>query len=207
LDNEQKRQVIADLLKADPSMSDRHIGKAAAADHKTVAAQRDKMVSTGELPQLKERKGADGKVRKVKKAADNLPDHGPVSDDAGEMPDIPPELRRAPKALITDTLTQAIQDAVACTDHLHACKCGDRADQFAATAKCFAALAKLFEALSEDPRIRDGYPDLKALLVDPNYPDRNIVEYVATVANNMIAGANAYQARPVSAHFEERETQ
>jgi hypothetical protein len=68
LDHEQKRQVIADLLKADPSLSDRQIGKAAAADHKTVAAQRGRMERTGELPQLKKRKGADGKIRKAKPA-------------------------------------------------------------------------------------------------------------------------------------------
>jgi hypothetical protein len=63
---EQKRQYIADLLKADPSLSDRQIGKATASDHKTVAAQRARMESGGEIPHQEKRKGADGKVQPVK---------------------------------------------------------------------------------------------------------------------------------------------
>jgi hypothetical protein len=70
LNAEQKRQVIAELLKADPAKSDRQLGKIAKADHKTVAAQRDRMEATGEIPQVTERAGADGKTRKAKPAAE-----------------------------------------------------------------------------------------------------------------------------------------
>jgi hypothetical protein len=69
LSPEQKRQVMTELLKADPAQSDRQVAKIAKADHKTVAAQRDRMEATGELPQLEKRKGADGKTRKAKPAS------------------------------------------------------------------------------------------------------------------------------------------
>jgi hypothetical protein len=61
---EKKREAIARSLKRDPSKSDRQVARAAGADHKTVAAVRAESEATGEIPQLKERKGKDGKTRK-----------------------------------------------------------------------------------------------------------------------------------------------
>jgi hypothetical protein len=66
LTSEQKRQAIDALLKADPSQSDRQIAKAAKAHHGTVASRRTDLEATGEISQLDERKGADGKTRKAK---------------------------------------------------------------------------------------------------------------------------------------------
>jgi hypothetical protein len=48
----QKRNVIANLLKAQPEKSNRQIGEMAKADHKTVGAVRAEGEATGELPQL-----------------------------------------------------------------------------------------------------------------------------------------------------------
>ena len=60
---EQKRELIEKRLKANPEMSDRAIAKEVKVDHKTVAAKREKLEATGEIPQLKERVGGDGKAR------------------------------------------------------------------------------------------------------------------------------------------------
>jgi hypothetical protein len=61
---EQRRDLVAKLLKADPGKSDRDIARQVKADHKTVAAVRAEGESTGEIPQLEKRVGADGKARK-----------------------------------------------------------------------------------------------------------------------------------------------
>jgi hypothetical protein len=61
---EQKRELVAKLLEAQPHKSDRAIGKMAKADKNTVAAVRKAKEATGEIHQLKTRTGADGKTRK-----------------------------------------------------------------------------------------------------------------------------------------------
>jgi hypothetical protein len=66
---DQKRDLIAKLLKAKPETSDRIIAKQAKADHKTVGKTRSKLESTGEIPQLKKTIGADGKSRSKPKTA------------------------------------------------------------------------------------------------------------------------------------------
>jgi ParB-like chromosome segregation protein Spo0J len=63
---EQKRDLIAKLIKADPAKSDRQIAEAAKVDHKTVGAVRKDGEATGEIPQLENRQGKDGKTRKAK---------------------------------------------------------------------------------------------------------------------------------------------
>ena len=66
---EQKREIIAELLKANPERSDRATAKIANLDHKTVAAVRAEVEGTGEIPQLKKTIGADGKARPARKIA------------------------------------------------------------------------------------------------------------------------------------------
>jgi len=66
LSPDQRRDIIAALLKADPSQSDRQIAATAKVDNKTVAAVRGRMESTEEIPQLESTTGADGKKRKRK---------------------------------------------------------------------------------------------------------------------------------------------
>src|SRR5262249_57530891 len=61
---EQKRELIAKLLKAAPEKSNRQIAETVKADHKTVAAVRSEEEATGEIPQLEKTVGADGKARK-----------------------------------------------------------------------------------------------------------------------------------------------
>jgi hypothetical protein len=85
LTQEQKRDLIANLVKAQPEKSDRQIAKAAKCDHKTVGAARSALEATGEIPQLRETTGADGKSRKrtkrkVAREADE-PKRPPIATD------------------------------------------------------------------------------------------------------------------------------
>jgi hypothetical protein len=66
LSQEQRRRIVAELLRADPAKSDRAIGSMAKVDHKTVAAVRCQAEAVGEIPQQKTRTTSDGKVRPVK---------------------------------------------------------------------------------------------------------------------------------------------
>jgi hypothetical protein len=61
---EQKREIIAKVLKAKPQTSDRQIGEMLKTDHKTVASVRRKKEATGEISPVRKRTGADGKARK-----------------------------------------------------------------------------------------------------------------------------------------------
>ena len=75
LTSEQKRELIAKVLKAKPGESNRKIAKQTKADHKTVAAVRGELESGGEIPQLEKTTGADGKQyksRSNKKAPESI---------------------------------------------------------------------------------------------------------------------------------------
>jgi ParB-like nuclease family protein len=60
---EQKRDLIAKLLKARPEKSNRQIGKQIGASHHTVKEVRTEMEGTGQIAQLQKTVGADGKAR------------------------------------------------------------------------------------------------------------------------------------------------
>jgi hypothetical protein len=70
LNAKQRRELIAKLLEADPSKSDRQIGETIKADHQTVGAVRAEKEATGEISPVEKRVGKDRKARKqpVKKA-------------------------------------------------------------------------------------------------------------------------------------------
>ena len=61
---EKKREVIAELLKATPEKSNRQIAETVKASHVTVGAVRAEMEATGQIDQLTETVGKDGKARK-----------------------------------------------------------------------------------------------------------------------------------------------
>jgi ParB-like chromosome segregation protein Spo0J len=66
LSPDQRRDIIAALLKADPTQSNRQVAEQAKASHVTVGAVREQLEATGQIDQLNETKGADGKTRKRK---------------------------------------------------------------------------------------------------------------------------------------------
>jgi hypothetical protein len=61
LTGEQKRELIENLLKADPDQSDRAIARAVKADNKTVAATRKGMEGREEIPHVARRKDKNGR--------------------------------------------------------------------------------------------------------------------------------------------------
>jgi hypothetical protein len=66
---EQKRDLIAKLIKAQPGKSDRQIAKTATADHKTVASVRVGMEGRGEIPHVETRTDTKGRRQSAKKKA------------------------------------------------------------------------------------------------------------------------------------------
>jgi ParB-like chromosome segregation protein Spo0J len=66
LSPDQRRGIIAALLNADPTKSNRQIGEQTKTSHHTVEAVRAGMEATGQLAQLDKTTGADGKARKRK---------------------------------------------------------------------------------------------------------------------------------------------
>jgi len=60
---EQKRELLAKLVAAQPEKSDRQLAKQAGVDHKTIAKARRKAEATGEASPVEKRVGADGKAR------------------------------------------------------------------------------------------------------------------------------------------------
>jgi hypothetical protein len=64
---EQRRDLIAKVLKANPDQSNNQVAKQVKADDKTVAKVRRDLESTSEIPKLDKTVGADGKARKLRK--------------------------------------------------------------------------------------------------------------------------------------------
>jgi hypothetical protein len=95
---EQKRELIAKLIKATPEKSNRQIAETVKVDHKTVASVRAEKEATGEIPQLTKTVGKDGKARQQPaRKARQQPNYEPVdAAQAAAMRDA--EERRAEKA-------------------------------------------------------------------------------------------------------------
>jgi hypothetical protein len=85
LTTEQKRDLIAKLLKGKPEKSNREIARQTKADDKTVGKVRTELEATAEIPQLEKTVGGDGKSRsKPKKPA--KPASTPKTDLIGSPP-------------------------------------------------------------------------------------------------------------------------
>jgi hypothetical protein len=65
---EQKRDLIAKLVKAKPDISDRQLGKMAKASKNTVAAVRTDLVSRGQVDHVEKRKDTKGRKQPARKA-------------------------------------------------------------------------------------------------------------------------------------------
>jgi hypothetical protein len=66
---DQKREVIAKVLKAQPAKSNRTIAKQTSADHKTVGAVRDKLEARGEIPHVSTVEDSKGRKQPTKRRA------------------------------------------------------------------------------------------------------------------------------------------
>jgi hypothetical protein len=99
---EQKRELIGKVLRADPSKSDREIGRIVKADNKTVASVRAEREAREEIPHVENRTDSKGRQQRAKKskpktqvsdeilpqraaAAERIrgPMHGKAPDDVG----------------------------------------------------------------------------------------------------------------------------
>jgi hypothetical protein len=91
LTGKARREIIAKLLLANPTKSDRAIGRLIKADNKTVASVRAEQEATEEIPQLEKRTGVDGKARKAptKKAK-------PARAEDGKAPTKKPSTEESP---------------------------------------------------------------------------------------------------------------
>lgn len=97
LTREQKRELIAASLKADPELSDRQHGERTGVDHKTVGARRGELESSGEIPQSDGRRSADGRERPASQPPrpqrdtgepEGEPSPDPVAAAVAEFPDL-----------------------------------------------------------------------------------------------------------------------
>jgi ParB-like chromosome segregation protein Spo0J len=73
LNGEQKRAVIGRLLQDNPKQSNRQLAEKVGVDHHTVAYVRREKERTGEIPQLQETVGKDGRSRSVPSERANKP--------------------------------------------------------------------------------------------------------------------------------------
>jgi len=84
LTSEQKRDLIANVVKAKPEASNATVAKQTKTTDKTVAKVRRKLESTSEIPKLNKTVGADGKSRpktkKIKKSVKKVVDPYAVGD-------------------------------------------------------------------------------------------------------------------------------
>jgi hypothetical protein len=100
----QKSELIEKLLKADPTKSDRAIAATAKVDHKTVGTKRAALKAGGEIPQVGERAGRDGKTYKQPaKPAESSVD---PTDDPAPLPEPLAGMVEQYKKLDTDALAK-----------------------------------------------------------------------------------------------------
>ncbi|MFZ1363067.1 MAG: ParB N-terminal domain-containing protein [Candidatus Nanopelagicales bacterium] len=81
LTSEQKRQVLEELIKADPEMSNRRAADAAGVDHKTAGSVRSELEGRGEIPHVKNLTDSKGRSQP---AAKPKKDKDPASTSSGE---------------------------------------------------------------------------------------------------------------------------
>ncbi len=73
LTSEDRHRIIGELLKLDPSKSDRQIGREGNADHKTVGAVRDQLERRGEIPHIGTRTDTKGREQPARKPKPSAP--------------------------------------------------------------------------------------------------------------------------------------
>jgi hypothetical protein len=90
----QKSELAGQLLKADPTKSDRQIAEEVKVSDKTVGAKRKELEATAEIPQLEKRNGADGKARKLptKSAAALQKSREPADEEEEKLQPLPEPL-------------------------------------------------------------------------------------------------------------------
>jgi hypothetical protein len=101
---EQRRDLIAALLKAEPSKSDRQVAETVKVDHKTVASVRAEHEARGEIPHVETRIDSKGRKQSANKRSAKTKPTG----DAGD-PEVSAGLKARLAAIKIDTKRSASQ--------------------------------------------------------------------------------------------------
>jgi hypothetical protein len=100
---EQRRELIAKLVKAQPEKSNRQIAKQVKVDHKTVAAVRKEQVSRGEIPHVEARTDSKGRKQPAKKEGERADWERRERAESCQLPDWVKQqnafIRRAERAI------------------------------------------------------------------------------------------------------------
>ena len=91
LNREQKRALVAESVKADPTLSNREHAERTGVDHKTVQARRAELEGRGEIPHVSTRTDSLGREQPVRPTAP-----ANVNTDTGEIEPEPVKPRRRP---------------------------------------------------------------------------------------------------------------
>jgi hypothetical protein len=107
---EQKRDLIAKLIKADPSKSDRQIGERINADHKTVGTVRKEQEATGEVSPVEKRVGADGKAHRQPASRPRPRARTPAPQDAAKADAAKGDAAVTPDGTVTPDAEPAVTE-------------------------------------------------------------------------------------------------
>jgi hypothetical protein len=88
LNAEQKRDLIAKLIKATPEKSDRQIAETVKADHKTVGSVRTEMEGRGEIPHVETHTDSKGRKQPAKRKRTTKPQAAPSEHKPSRPDDI-----------------------------------------------------------------------------------------------------------------------
>jgi ParB-like nuclease domain len=123
---EQRRELIAKVLKAKPEASNRQVAKQVKADDKTVAKVRTELEATAEIPQLERTTGADRKARPSRKPVPSPPiERKPTSRPSpSKLPTLDEVVESGPVDALCTTLAEIAKSDPAgardCAGKIHA---------------------------------------------------------------------------------------
>lgn len=127
LNREQRRNLVAASLKADPQLSNREHARRTGVDHKTVTALREPLEATGEIPQLDKTVGADGRTRPAT-ITRTVTEREVIDAETGEVLPAPAH-RKPPRPKLTDQFFNAAFDLTRKAEAIHRLAHDDRFPQ------------------------------------------------------------------------------
>jgi len=105
----QRREVIAAVLKQRPEKSDRHVAKQTKTSDKTVAAVREKLEASAEIPRMEKRQDAKG----VERPSRNGPAAKQPTERAAERTaDAPKSSKEYPKYPVSNAVNRWVHEAI-----------------------------------------------------------------------------------------------
>jgi hypothetical protein len=152
LSPEQKRAIVAAMLKEAPERSNRQVAEQAKVDHKTVGAARRRLEASGEIPQTEKARGKDGRKRPVRRPAPQPLPGGRPAAEADEAEDFEAKVAVMFRFESVEEMRQA--QAVAMAGEADPARFGDLVQQMDTTHN----IAGAFEELERRRREGAGAP-------------------------------------------------